>query len=82
MCERSEYVQLLRQEIGDPSRLDYTKLEKLPLLDSFIKETVRVNPLDTRKYPKELCFRRGRTPWLDTLYSCHTEKSFETVHIF
>ncbi len=51
---RSEYVEILRKEIGDPSRLDYAKLEKLPLLDSFIKETVRVNPLDTRKSPKKV----------------------------
>lgn len=47
LCSRPEYVELLRNEIGDNSSLDYGKLEKLPLLDSFIKETVRSNPLDT-----------------------------------
>lgn len=63
LCARPEYVQLLRKEIGDPSHLDYAKLEKLPLLDSFIKETVRVNPLDTlairRKALKPFTFSDG-----------------------
>lgn len=63
LCSRPEYVEILRKEIEDPSHLDYAKLEKLPLLDSFIKETVRVNPLDTlairRKALKPFTFSNG-----------------------
>jgi Cytochrome P450 len=47
LCSRPECVELLQNEIGDSSSLDYGKFAKLPLLDSFIKETVRLNPLDT-----------------------------------
>jgi hypothetical protein len=50
LCSHQEYVQLLRDEIGDYSQLNYKQLEELPFLDSFIKETVRLNPLDTRGY--------------------------------
>ncbi|KAF2825057.1 cytochrome P450 [Ophiobolus disseminans] len=37
----------LRLEIGALDQLSYDKLMNLPLLDSFIKETVRLHPLDT-----------------------------------
>lgn len=54
LCARPEYAQLLRQKIDNLAVLDYDKLENLPLLDSFIKETVRMNPLDTRLCPIEI----------------------------
>lgn len=49
LCARPEFINLLREEISDfdNSEYSYQKLEKLPLLDSFIKETIRLNPLDT-----------------------------------
>ncbi|KAE9372172.1 cytochrome P450 [Stipitochalara longipes BDJ] len=47
LCSRPEYIELLREEIGDYAELDSALLEKLPLLDSFIKETVRSSPLDS-----------------------------------
>lgn len=50
LCARPEYVQQLRDEIGDQGPLDYTKMSELPLLDSFIKEAVRLNPLDKSEY--------------------------------
>ncbi|KAL9123111.1 MAG: hypothetical protein Q9187_000340 [Circinaria calcarea] len=46
LCNRPEYVQLLRDEIDSAKSLDYAEITKLPILDSFIKEAVRVNPLD------------------------------------
>lgn len=52
LCTRPEYIDLLRQETEEQQNreeLNYQSLERLPLLDSFIKETVRLNPLDTRK---------------------------------
>lgn len=48
LCARKEWQTLLRQELEQHLSLDYETLEHLPLLDSFIKETVRLNPLDTR----------------------------------
>ncbi|KAI9640836.1 hypothetical protein NHQ30_010677 [Ciborinia camelliae] len=53
LCSHPEYIQLLREEIGNFSDLTYSSLESFPILDSFIKETVRLNPLDTRKYPQK-----------------------------
>ncbi|KAK5997455.1 Cytochrome P450 monooxygenase penP-like protein [Cladobotryum mycophilum] len=47
LCARLEWQATLRQEIHQHAPLDYKCLEQLPLLDSFIKETVRLKPLDT-----------------------------------
>ncbi|KAI1471052.1 cytochrome P450 [Daldinia caldariorum] len=47
LCTRKEWQNALRQEIEQYGPLDYKGLEQLPLLDGFIKETVRCNPLDT-----------------------------------
>ncbi|KAI0853766.1 cytochrome P450 [Daldinia vernicosa] len=47
LCARKEWQSKLRQEIEQHVPLDYKDLEQLPLLDGFIKETVRCNPLDT-----------------------------------
>ncbi|KAH9988480.1 cytochrome P450 [Xylariaceae sp. FL0662B] len=47
LCVRQEWQTRLRQELIQHSPLNYDILEQLPLLDSFIKETVRLNPLDT-----------------------------------
>ncbi|KAI9924226.1 hypothetical protein MW887_007176 [Aspergillus wentii] len=62
LCARPEWQLLLREEIGE-EKLDYERLEKLPLLDSFIKETVRLNPLDTmairRKALQDYTFSTG-----------------------
>ena len=44
-----EYIDLLRSEIESQSSLDYHSLENLPLLDSFMKETSRLNPVDAGK---------------------------------
>lgn len=46
LAQRVEWQVRLREEIGDYSKLDYQTLDQLPYLDSFIKETVRMNPLD------------------------------------
>lgn len=50
LCIRPEMQRILREEIGDIASMDYIQLRDLPLLDSFIKETVRLHPLDTSKY--------------------------------
>ena len=50
LCGRPEWVEALRNEILQQGDLNYERLEQLPLLDSFIKETMRLNPLDTRMF--------------------------------
>ncbi|KAL8871900.1 MAG: hypothetical protein Q9174_002369 [Haloplaca sp. 1 TL-2023] len=48
--ETEKYVKLIRreiQEISGPQNVD--SISRLPLLDSFIKESVRINPLDKSK---------------------------------
>ena len=47
LCLRPEWQSALRNEIGDPDQLDYEKLQKLPLLDGIIKESMRLHPSDT-----------------------------------
>lgn len=47
LCARAESQLALLQELEQHAPLDYQRLEQLPFLDSFIKETVRLNPLDT-----------------------------------
>ncbi|KAL1594818.1 hypothetical protein SLS59_008631 [Nothophoma quercina] len=47
LCQRPEIQDALKEEIGTLEGLTYDKLMGLPLLDSFIKETVRLHPLDT-----------------------------------
>ncbi|KAJ2985551.1 hypothetical protein NUW58_g5466 [Xylaria curta] len=43
---RKDWQIKVRQELEQSSPLDYKRLEQLPLLDGFIKETARSNPLD------------------------------------
>lgn len=51
LCTRPEYVELIRSEIhGIEDRLDHETICQLPLLDSFIKESVRLNPLDKSRH--------------------------------
>ncbi|KZZ88360.1 cytochrome P450 [Moelleriella libera RCEF 2490] len=47
LCNRQDWQVTLRQEIEANDPQDYGTLEGLPLLDAFIKETIRVKPLDT-----------------------------------
>ena len=52
LCRYPEYIEPLRQEIASLSDEKWKDDEDLPLLDSFLKESARTNPLDSRKsYP-------------------------------
>ncbi|KAL8954598.1 MAG: hypothetical protein Q9183_007025 [Haloplaca sp. 2 TL-2023] len=45
-----DYIELIRREIREMSSpQDADSISRLPLLDSFIKESVRINPLDKSK---------------------------------
>ncbi|KAI9711711.1 MAG: hypothetical protein M1820_001855 [Bogoriella megaspora] len=46
LCERPEYTDILRDELASSEDLDYKSLTELPVLDSFAKESARLNPLD------------------------------------
>ncbi|KAF2652995.1 cytochrome P450 [Lophiostoma macrostomum CBS 122681] len=47
LCRRPDLQAALREEIDTLDGLTYDRLMELPLLDSLIKETVRLHPLDT-----------------------------------
>jgi cytochrome P450 len=47
LCIHPKWQDILFEEIQNLEGLDYHKLQGLPLLDAFMKETVRLNPLDT-----------------------------------
>lgn len=50
LCLHPEYVQPLREEIEGPKYIEFSKTAKgLPLLDSFIKESVRLTPTEASK---------------------------------
>lgn len=63
LCQRPDIQESLRQELDNLESLTYDRLMELPLLDSFIKETVRLHPLDTlavrRKALKPYTFASG-----------------------
>ena len=54
LCARPDYADMIYDEIQSVDSLDHESIEKLPILDSFIKETVRLNPLDKSKNPSLL----------------------------
>ncbi|CAI6285304.1 unnamed protein product [Periconia digitata] len=63
LCRNADIQEALRKEIGTLEGLTYEKLMNLPFLDSFIKETVRLHPLDKlavrRKALKPYTFASG-----------------------
>ena len=89
LCARPDAVADLRSEIlstitdaGDETALDYQAVEhRMPLLDSFIKETIRVNPLDTlairRKALKPFQFTNGPAVPLNSM-ACTS--SYDQMH--
>jgi len=63
LCSHPEYIELLRKELASQETLDYNTISSLPILDSFIKESVRLNPADEmglrRKALKPFTFSNG-----------------------
>jgi cytochrome P450 len=63
LCRRPDIQEALREEMDNLEDLTHDKLMELPLLDSCIKETVRLHPLDTlavrRKALKPYTFISG-----------------------
>lgn len=47
LCRHPDLQDELKEEIGTLEDITYDRLMSLPLLDSVIKETVRLHPLDT-----------------------------------
>lgn len=84
LCARQEWQVLLRQELKQHVPLSYETLERLPLLDGFIKETVRLNPLDTRMCRLVKCYHPS-PPVMDSradrINSCHPQKSIGAVYL-
>jgi hypothetical protein len=47
LCEHPEYFEPLRAEIDQQPEMDFKTLESLPVLNSFMKEVIRTQPLDS-----------------------------------
>jgi hypothetical protein len=75
LCSHPDIQDTLRTELGDFKSLTYDRLQNLPFLDSFIKEVVRLRPLDTCKLS---CAKR----WVcaNPASGC-TEKGDERLHV-
>ena len=56
LCARPADAELLFGEIQAAGPLDYNKIIQLPLLDSFIKESIRSNPLDKSELRYYTCY--------------------------
>ncbi|KAI4224898.1 MAG: hypothetical protein L6R36_004324 [Xanthoria steineri] len=70
LCQRPEYIDLIRHEISSKATLDATTISnEMPVLDSFLKESMRLNPMDDlairRKSLSPYTFRSG-TPHIPT----------------
>jgi cytochrome P450 len=65
LCEHAEYLEPLREEVEKHRHLDYVDedLERMPRLDSFLKESARLHPSDSisirRKAVQPYVFRDG-----------------------
>ncbi|OAG09463.1 cytochrome P450, partial [Paraphaeosphaeria sporulosa] len=63
LAVRPDLQEAIRQEVRDSGPLDYSVIHRLPLLDSLIKEVVRLHPLDTmavrRKAMRDFTFTTG-----------------------
>lgn len=62
LCARPEFVDLIRDEIESKTTLDFESITQLPILDSFIKEAVRVNPLDKSEQHRRMAPKLGHNP--------------------
>lgn len=60
LCSRPEFVDLIRQETERQEKLDCATISSLPILDSFITEPVRLNPLDLNKWASASALRLTR----------------------
>ncbi|KAF2867713.1 cytochrome P450 [Massariosphaeria phaeospora] len=93
LSARPDIQEGLRQEIGDLESLNYDALMNMPFLDSFIKETVRLHPLDTmavrRKALKDYTFAggapycpSGSTVCVSSYDLMHNETDYPKPHEF
>ena len=50
LCQRPEYLDPIRKEIANTATLDVNTISnEMLILDSFLKESMRLNPMDDRK---------------------------------
>ncbi|KAL9045992.1 MAG: hypothetical protein Q9214_001066 [Letrouitia sp. 1 TL-2023] len=63
LCSNPEYIPILRDEISSQSELTFETIERMPLLDSFMKEVSRMKAFDAvavrRKALKSFTFSDG-----------------------
>ena len=79
LCARPECAELIYQEVESLEDLDYEGLSRLPVLDSFIKEAVRINPLDKSKYISIGASLGLRSA--NSFNSVYPSQSSQTIHL-
>ncbi|KAF7874153.1 hypothetical protein EAF04_002825 [Stromatinia cepivora] len=47
LCQHPKYIEPMRVEIDEQKQMNFSVLERLPLLNSFINEFIRTNPIDS-----------------------------------
>ena len=74
-------MKLIREEIAHQDALDYDHLSKLPVLDSFIKESVRLNPLDKSELTRSDTNIVNFPTEISSITSVYPEKNPPTIPI-
>ncbi|MCJ1312323.1 hypothetical protein MMC25_005997 [Agyrium rufum] len=82
LCRRPEYVAMLRNELDGCVQLSATTIVNLPLLESFMKEAMRISPPDLqsirRKALKPFTFSNGGPHVPEGSVACVS--SWDTLH--
>ena len=76
LCTHPKWIEILRKEIGSRDS-DHATLERLPLLDSLMKEVLRTTPLTLVRL-----LRLSVNQTLTVLHSEHSEESSQAVYLF
>lgn len=79
LCIHPEYIERLRQESGSfQNSGDHEAIDNMPLLDSFIKESARLNPLDSCTLSSIFYLLKS---YMLTLDSDYAKKSYSRLHL-
>lgn len=72
---------MIYNEVENLENLGYESINRLPILDSFIKETLRIAPLDKSKSKPQRNLNRLATKFSDWVDSGYPSQSAQTLHI-
>ena len=78
LCEHPEYIKPLTNEVENMLKLpEADHYKHVPLMESFLREAARFDPLDSCRSPKFLCWSENDL----TASSVCPTKGFERFHI-